>query len=65
MDSRRYMDISDWPRPSEEELPEMYEDIDEMVHTARTLLREHFTIEGPGEQVQFGDATAEDYMISN
>lgn len=57
------MDISDWPRPSQEELPDMYEDIDEMVQVADRLLREHFTIErGPEERIQFGDATEEDFL---
>lgn len=39
------MDISDWPRSSEEELPEMYEDIDEMVLTAEEELLEHLNSE--------------------
>lgn len=57
------MDISDWPRPSDEELPDMYEDIDEMVHTAENELREHFEItESPDERIQFGEATSEDFL---
>lgn len=57
------MDISDWPRPSEEELPDMYEDIDAMVSTAEILLREHFEIiADPEERIQFGAATPEDYI---
>jgi hypothetical protein len=59
------MDISDWPRPSQEELPDMYEDIDEMVQVAERLLREHFTVErSPEERVQFGNATGEDFLTA-
>lgn len=58
------MDISDWPRPSEEELPDMYEDIGEMTQTAEELFREHFTItEHNGEErVQFEDADTDTYL---
>ncbi|KPN30788.1 hypothetical protein SY89_01528 [Halolamina pelagica] len=50
--------MDDWPRPSEEELPDMYEDIDEMARTAEQELRNHFPIEEtPEERIQFGDAT--------
>mgnify|MGYP006876413901 CR=1 FL=1 len=38
------MDISKLPRPSEEELPDMYDDINKMTKRAEELLREHFTI---------------------
>ncbi|MDL0120608.1 hypothetical protein PNQ29_12840 [Halobacterium salinarum] len=58
------MDISDWPRPSQEELPDLYEDIDKMVKVAETELREHFTITNSeaGERIQFGDADADDFL---
>lgn len=59
------MDISDWPRPSREELPDMYEDIDRMVRVAETHLREHFIVESdPDERVQFGEATSEDFLAA-
>lgn len=59
------MDVSDWPRPSEEELPDMYEDINEMIQTAETKLREHFEIEeSPEERIQFGDATTDDFLAA-
>ncbi|MFD1646668.1 hypothetical protein [Haloarchaeobius litoreus] len=55
--------MDDWPRPSEEELPDMYEDIDEMARTAEQELRNHFTIEDhPEERIQFGEATPEDFL---
>jgi hypothetical protein len=58
------MDISKWPRPSEEELPDMYDDINKMTKRAEELLREHFTItEHNGEErVQFRDAGAETFL---
>lgn len=58
------MDISDWPRPSEEELPEMYEDIDNMVRTAETELRNHFQVinNSDEERILFGEASSEDYL---
>lgn len=58
------MDISDWPRPSEEELPEMYEDIDDMVLTAEEELRNHFRVTNNNGQkrIQFGEATTEDFL---
>lgn len=59
------MDVSDWPRPSRKELPDLYEDIDEMVRIAEQLLREYFTIErDPEERIQFGDATDEDFLAA-
>jgi len=55
--------MDNWPRPSEEELPEMYEDIDHLVQTAERELRNHFTItNGSEERIQFGEATPEDFM---
>jgi len=55
--------MDDWPRPSEDELPEMYEDIDKLVRVAEQELRRHFDIkENPEERIQFGEATTEDFM---
>jgi hypothetical protein len=49
--------MDDWPRPSEEKLPEMYEDIDELVQTAERELRDHFIIiDDPEERIQFGES---------
>lgn len=58
------MDISDWPRPSENELPEMYDDIDDMILTAEKELHNHFhiTTNNDEEQIQFGEATTEDFL---
>lgn len=58
------MDTSNWPRPSKEELPDMYEDIDEMTQTAEELFREHFKIteHNGDERVQFGDANADIFL---
>jgi len=58
------MDISDWPRPSDEELPDMYEDIDEMTQKAEELFREHFTIteQNGNERVQFGSADVDTFL---
>lgn len=59
------MDIDDWPRPSEDELPDMYEDIDEMVQTAEITLRDHFEItDGKDERIQFGKASSEDFLAA-
>jgi hypothetical protein len=55
--------MDDWPRPSQSELPDMYEDIDEMAKTAEQELRNHFTItQTPEERIQFGEATPEDFL---
>jgi hypothetical protein len=55
--------MKDWPRPSEDELPDMYEDIDNMVRTAEKELRSHFNIkEIPEERIQFKKATPDDYL---
>lgn len=55
--------MDDWPRPSEDELPDMYEDIDEMARTAEQELRNHFIIEeAPEERIQFGEATPDDFL---
>jgi hypothetical protein len=55
--------MDDWPRPSEEELPDMYEDIDELVQTAEHELRNHFTItQTPEERIQFDEASPEDFL---
>lgn len=52
------VDTDDWPRPSEEKLPEMYDDIDAMLGTAEEKLRSHFTVRGEEtERVDFAAAT--------
>jgi hypothetical protein len=58
------MDISDWPRPSKEELPDMYNDIDEMTQVAEKLFREHFPImkENGQERVQFAQVDSSTYL---
>jgi hypothetical protein len=57
------VDTSDWPKPSVEELPELYEDLDTMVQEAETQLREHFVIkENPEERIIFEEASVSDYL---
>jgi len=56
------VNTSDWPKPSSEELPELYDDLDQMVNDAETILRKHFTIAENPNRIVFGDATAADYM---
>lgn len=38
-------DMSDWPRPSSNELPELYEETEEMIEQADSLLRDYFEID--------------------
>lgn len=54
----------EYPRTSEEELPELYEELDEMLARIETVLREHFPTRSAGDdiKVEFAEATAEDYL---
>ena len=55
----------DWPRPSEGELPEMYDDIDTMLDVAETELRSHFEIRGDEtDRIDFAAATPDDYLAA-
>lgn len=58
------MDISDWPRPSQDELPGMYEDIDEMTTRAERLIRDNFDVKPADgeERIQFDEADTDDYL---
>jgi hypothetical protein len=60
------VDSEDWPRPSEEELPDMYEEIGEMLTTIERVLNEHFTVESDGadERILFEEAKASDYLAA-
>lgn len=59
------VDTDDWPRPSEEELPEMYDDIDTMLDAAEAELRSHFVIRGDEtERIDFAAATPNDYLAA-
>lgn len=57
------VDSDDWPRPSEEELPDLYDDIDEMLDSIEKNLRTHFRIEnGNNEEIIFSEADCDDYL---
>jgi hypothetical protein len=57
------MDSDDWPRPSEEELPDLYDDIDEILDSIEENLRTHFRIEnGNNEEIIFSEADRADYL---
>jgi hypothetical protein len=57
------VDSDDWPRPSEEELPDLYEDIDEMLDSIEQNLRTHFKVEnGNNEEIIFSEADHDDYL---
>lgn len=54
----------EYPRASEKELPELYEELDDMLETADSVLRSNFTIEhdGGGEIVLFEEAQDQTYL---
>lgn len=60
------VDSDDWPRPSEEELPDMYEEIDVMLSDIDKELRNHFKIDssGPIERVVFSEANPENFLAA-
>lgn len=57
------VDTSDWPQPSAEELPDMYEDIDNMVDDAEIHLRTHFMV-SDHDEIHFEEADADDYLTA-
>jgi len=58
------MDDLDWPQPNREELPDTYEEIDDMLHRAEAAIRGHLPVEDRGEVdvVKFEDATVDDIL---
>lgn len=53
-----------YPRTSERELPELYEELDRMVETAYTVLREKFTVDttGTADEIVFAAAGKNEYL---
>jgi len=54
-----------YPKPNEDELPGLYEELDELLDEAEAALRRHFVIETDEcgtERVVFGEATASDFL---
>lgn len=53
-----------YPRASESELPELYDELDRMLETADVVLRERFSIESSEDvdYVIFDDATQQDFL---
>lgn len=54
-----------YPKPNIEELPELYDDLDELIREAESALRDHFNIKKEkdnGEKVIFADASKEDFL---
>ena len=57
-------DMSDWPRPSGDELPELYEETREMTERADGILRDYFQVDGSGsmDRIVFDDAGQDDFL---
>ena len=55
-----------WPRPSEEELPDMYEEIDEMLGVINDIVESHFEIKkrGAEERIIFSSVSIDDYLAA-
>lgn len=54
-----------YPKPNAEELPGLYDELDELLGDAETALRTHFIIETDtcgNERVVFGEATTSDFL---
>jgi hypothetical protein len=54
-----------YPRPNREELPGLYEDLDDILEEAEASIRRHFVIEIDEcghERVVFGEATTSDFL---
>jgi len=56
--------VIQYPRTSESELPELYNELDRMLETADSVLREQFHVEtnGNADSVVFADATEQDFL---
>jgi hypothetical protein len=56
--------MSDWPRPSGDELPELYEETEGMIKRANGILRDHFQVDSSGSMdcVVFDDAGQDDFL---
>jgi len=56
--------VINYPRASESELPELYDELDRMLETADVVLRERFSIESSEDvdYVIFDDATQQDFL---
>lgn len=54
----------DFPKASEDLLPDLYEELDEAKDTAESVLQEHFEIESEGDArtVTFGRASKDDFL---
>lgn len=52
----------DYPKASEDLLPDLYDDLDDAAVTAEQTLRQHFAITGDAEEVKFAAATEDDYL---
>lgn len=54
-----------YPKPNREELPGLYDELDELLNDAETALRRHFIIEADEcghDRVVFGEATTSDFL---
>jgi hypothetical protein len=60
------VDADDWPKPSEEELPDMYEEIDQMLSIVENQLQTHFEVEDTGsyQRVLFSKADSGDFLAA-
>lgn len=54
----------DYPRTSEEELPDLYDELDRMLDQIERVLRMQFPVRdaGEGDKVVFGDASTDNYL---
>jgi hypothetical protein len=57
-------DMSDWPRPSGDELPDLYEETEGMIKRANGILRDHFQVDSSGSMdcIVFDDAGQDDFL---